>query len=67
MNGKRREIEINVTIQPFEKPSQKSFPPSLFQREESFFSCRGSKNYGFPPLKKGDKGGFLELPGNLEF
>jgi hypothetical protein len=36
--------------------SQKSLPASLFQREEIYIS---------PPLKKGDKGGFLKLPGNF--
>jgi hypothetical protein len=47
------------------RPSQKSLPPSLFQREESLFSL-SRKRYGFPPLKKGDQGGFLEGPGHAE-
>jgi hypothetical protein len=47
------------------RPSQKSLPTSLFQREESF-SLNGIKNYSFPPLKKEDQGGFLEVLGILE-
>jgi len=37
--------------------SRKSLPPSLFQREERLFNSVAL----FPPLKKGDQGGFNSL------
>jgi hypothetical protein len=39
------------------RPSQKSLPSSLFQREESFWGNRW-KILLFPPWEKGDEGGF---------
>jgi hypothetical protein len=40
------------------KYSQKSLPSSLFQREESFGGFDGGFLPLFPPLEKGDEGGF---------
>jgi hypothetical protein len=40
------------------RPCQKSLPPSLFQREESFPGFDGEFLPLVPPLEKGDEGGF---------
>jgi hypothetical protein len=40
------------------KPCQKSLPSSLFQREERFSEVNEEFLPLFPPLKKGDEGGF---------
>jgi len=40
------------------RPCQKSLPSSLFQREESFGGVDGEFLPLFPPLAKGDEGGF---------
>jgi hypothetical protein len=40
------------------RPCQKSLPSSLFQREESFPGFDGEFLSLFPPLEKGDEGGF---------
>jgi hypothetical protein len=40
------------------RPRQKSLPSSLFQREESFGEFDGEFLPLFPPLEKGDEGGF---------
>jgi hypothetical protein len=40
------------------RPCQKSLPSSLFQREESFGRFDGELLPLFPPLEKGDEGGF---------
>jgi hypothetical protein len=40
------------------KPYQKSLPSSLFQKEESFGGFDGEFFPLFPPLEKGEEGGF---------
>jgi hypothetical protein len=40
------------------RPCQKSLPSPLFQREESFEEFYGEFLPLFPPLEKGDEGGF---------
>jgi hypothetical protein len=40
------------------RPYQKSLPSSLFQREESFGEFNEEFLPLFPPLEKGDEGGF---------
>jgi hypothetical protein len=42
-----------VTLWRLEKPCQKSLPPSLFQREESFLGLVVEFLRFFPPLEKG--------------
>jgi hypothetical protein len=46
------------TLSALKRPCQKSLPSSLFQREESFPGFDGEFLPLFPPLEKGDEGGF---------
>jgi hypothetical protein len=52
-----RENEKSYHFRVLKRPSQKSLPSSLFQREESVLGIRW-KIPLFPPLEKGDEGGF---------
>jgi len=60
-------IRIIVKIQPFEKAFPEIPPDLPFSKGGELFQLKGIKNYASPPLKKGEKGGFLQLAGNLEF
>jgi hypothetical protein len=40
------------------RPSQKSLPSSLFQREESFWGIHVGRFHFFPLYKRGTKGDF---------
>jgi len=54
---KNPELKSLYQFSVLKRPSQKSLPSSLFQREESFLGIRW-KIPLFPPLEKGDEGGF---------